>query len=271
MDSECFTSSQLQAIANALGDTSEGLSGSEIGHLLEVCGITDSDPTSTKRIRLYNALAGSQNGNRSTVLALVYQAMKPERYLRDPGRYETIRANLNHALMFSGLAVTASGEIKDVEEAQTLSDSTRRADELRADLLSREVHPDVLAFCKAELVAENYFHAVLEATKSIGEKLRSRTGLEEDGSALVDRTLCGKPPMLAINSLKTESERSEQSGFGNLVKGTFGMFRNPTAHHGRAYWTMTKEDAKDLLTLASLIHRRLDKAILLRPNANTQG
>jgi uncharacterized protein (TIGR02391 family) len=72
--------------------------------------------------------------------------------------------------------------------------------------------------------------------------------------------LSGDPPLLAINPRLTASERSEQSGFANLVRGTFGMFRNPTAHEARIHWAMTKDDAEDLLTIVSLIHRRLDKA-----------
>ena len=121
-------------------------------------------------------------------------------------------------------------------------------------------HADVLRFCRAELVADNYFHAVLEATKSIADKLRAKSGLTEDGAKLVDATLCGSAPRVAINDLLTDSQRSEQSGFANLVKGTFGMFRNPTAHEARVLWAMSKEDAEDLLSLASLIHRRLDAA-----------
>jgi uncharacterized protein (TIGR02391 family) len=117
------------------------------------------------------------------------------------------------------------------------------------------VHADVLRFCRAELVTDNYFHAVLEATKSIADKLRTKSGLSEDGSKLVDATLCGSAPRVAINDLLTDSQRSEQSGFANLVKGTFGMFRNPTAHEARVLWAMSKEDAEDLLSLASLIHR----------------
>lgn len=118
----------------------------------------------------------------------------------------------------------------------------------------------MLRFCRAELVADNYFHAVLEASKSIADKLRTRTGLTDDGGKLVDTALCGSSPLLAINSLATESQRSEQSGFANLIKGTFGMFRNPSAHEARILWAMSKEDAEDLLSLASLIHRRLDAA-----------
>jgi hypothetical protein len=57
----CFTQEQLQSIADALGDTGDGLTGSEIAHLLESCGIVDVDPTLTKRHRLYNAFAQDQN------------------------------------------------------------------------------------------------------------------------------------------------------------------------------------------------------------------
>ena len=117
-----------------------------------------------------------------------------------------------------------------------------------------------MRFCQSELVADNYFHAVLEATKSIADKLRVKSGLTEDGAKLVDAALCGSAPRLAINGLITESQRSEQSGFVNLVKGIFGMFRNPTAHEARVLWAMSKEDAEDLLSIASLIHRRLDAA-----------
>jgi hypothetical protein len=52
-----FTQMQLQAIADALGDTSEGLTGSEIHHLLLTSKMMDVDPSGTKRHRLYNAFA----------------------------------------------------------------------------------------------------------------------------------------------------------------------------------------------------------------------
>jgi len=139
-----------------------------------------------------------------------------------------------------------------------VTEAQRRANELRCDLETRGVHGDVLAFCRAELVADDYFHAVQEAVKSVAAKMRAKTGLTDDGSTLVDRALGGTPPMIAINPLSSESERGEQRGFANLVRGTFGMFRNPTAHEPRIHWPMSKGDAQDLLTLVSLIHRRLD-------------
>jgi uncharacterized protein (TIGR02391 family) len=74
---------------------------------------------------------------------------------------------------------------------------------------------------------------MLEAVKSVGEKIRAKTGLTDDGGPLIDRALGGTPPMLAINTLLSESEIREQRGFANLVRGAFGMFRNPTAHAAR--------------------------------------
>jgi uncharacterized protein (TIGR02391 family) len=257
-----FSQSELEAIAAALGHTSEGLTGPEIGHILATLKMSDPTPTMTKWKRLHNAFVERQNysQNRRAILQFIREAMKPERHLKQPERFEPMRANLNRALSFSGLAVEASGEIQAVTRAQTLTEAEQRANDLRADLTRRGVHPDVLRFCRAELVADNYFHAVLEAAKSIADKLRAKSGLSEDGAKLVDAVLCGSAPRVAINDLSTDSQRSEQTGFANLVKGVFGMFRNPTAHEARILWAMSKEDAEDLLSLASLIHRRLDAA-----------
>ncbi len=257
-----FSPSQLQAIADALADTSEGLTGPEIAHLLASCKIRDTDPQSTKRHRLYNAFAHCQNAkqDRVPILAFIRKAMHPEQYARDAGRYEPMRANLNRALAFVGLAIEESGALVSVERAQTLSEAQRRASDLRADLELRRVHPDVLRFCKEELLKDNYFHAVLEATKSVADKLRTKTGLTDDGAALVDRALSGEIPLLAINSMKTESEKSEQRGFANLVKGMFGMFRNMTAHAPKIAWALDKSDAEEVFTLLSLVHKRIDSA-----------
>lgn len=67
--------------------------------------------------------------------------------------------------------------------------------------------------------------------------------------------------MLAFNKLQSQAERSEHTGVMNLLKGMFGTFRNVTAHTPKISWPITEHDAMDLLTLASMLHRRLDAAI----------
>jgi len=256
-----FRSGELEGIARALGGTDDGLSNSEIDSLFAHARLIDPGP-GTKWKRIYSAFATTQNKrkNRTNVLEFIRQALAPIRYTRDAERFEHLRSSTNQALLLCGLEVTETGELRKANAAKTISEAHDRARSLRSDLISRGVHPDVLKFCKSELLADNYFHAVLEAVKSISDKIREITGVTGDGGTLIDKTLTGSTPLIAINKLETDSEKSEQKGFANLVKGTFGMFRNPTAHEARILWKMNKKDAEDLLSLVSLIHRRLDKA-----------
>jgi hypothetical protein len=149
MPMTCFTQAQLQAIAEALGDTNDGLTGREIAHLLATCGVADVDPTLTKRHRLYNAFAQEQNQrqDRTRILGFIRNAMKPERFVRFSGRFEPMRAHLNQALAFAGLAVDAAGTLAAVEQARTISEAQRRAQELRADLTTRGPRSDTPAIC----------------------------------------------------------------------------------------------------------------------------
>jgi len=42
------------------------------------------------------------------------------------------------------------------------------------------------------------------------------------------------------------------------------MFRNTTAHAPKIIWNIDENDALDILSLISLVHRRLDKSIQAR-------
>jgi uncharacterized protein (TIGR02391 family) len=186
--------------------------------------------------------------------------MNPVRFVARKQDFVDIRHRLNEVLAFAGLTVTEAGKLGPVQAARTLDEAAERAGRLQSALLQRKVHPDVLKFCKAELLQENYFHAVFEATKSVADKIREKTGLRADGSELVDAAFGIKNPILAINSLQTETEESEHKGFANLLKGMFGTFRNVTGHAPKVKWPIEEQDAMDLLTMVSYLHRRLDRA-----------
>lgn len=183
-----FSQDQLEAIAGALGETEIGLKNSEIEFLFQTAQMADPGAM-TKRHRIYNAFVANQSSrqDRGGVLKFIRVAMKPARYSREPHRFEPMRAALNTALAFAGLVVDEAGTLGPAEKATTLPEAQRRARDLRRDLEGRGVHPDVLAFCRAELVADDYFHAVEEAVKSVAVKIRAKTGLSDDGAGLVDR------------------------------------------------------------------------------------
>ena len=255
--------SHLQALCEVLGDTTSGLSGSEIGRYLSECNIPDPTPTLTKRFRLLEALRAKQRADRcaNNVLAFIKKVMNPVLYHSMPDYYPQFRTRLNTPLAFTGYQVNECGDIVPVTAARTLGEAEARAGRLESELRRRRVHADVLAFCKAEFLQENYFHAVLEATKSVSAKIRSKSGLTGDAGELANQAFAlGKVgmPFLAFNTLTTDTEKSEQSGLMNLFIGMFGTFRNVTAHGAKLDWTITEQDALDLLTLVSLLHRRLD-------------
>jgi len=257
-----FNPQQLEAISKILAETSAGLTGSRIGYLLQDCQIPDVSPAMTKWKRLFNAFVEYQNKRQfgNHVLMFINRAMNPVNYTSCPEVFSSRQAELNSVLAFCGMAVGDDGKIRRAAPARDLDDAIARADRLHATLATRKVHPDVLKFCRAELLDKNYFHAVFEAMKSIAAKIRELSGLTSDGADLVQQAFGGKTPLLAVNSLATETERGEQRGFVNLLIGLFGTIRNPAAHNPKIEWEMSEQDALDVLTMASLIHRKLDRA-----------
>lgn len=265
---ESFTGQQLEAIAKVLADTQKGLTGSQIGTLLSRCGIDDLAAGATKWRRLLAALEARQRQDRcgNAVVAFIRTAMDPVSWSGRAEEFEERRSELNQVLSFCGITLGEDGQLRKTKAARTLTEAEERAGRLRAELRRRKVHSEVLHFCRAELLQDNYFHAVFEATKSVAQKLREMSGLDLDGSELAQRALgLGKAgyPRIAFNSLESETLRSEQRGLMNLTVGMFGTFRNVTAHAPRVAWSMSEEDALDLLSLASLLHRRLENAIVV--------
>ena len=255
----------LESICKILGDTNNGISGTEISKYLAETSIKDPQLNSTKWKRLYDALSTKQSEDRcsNNILAFIKYVLRPSRHIHRKEWFKNIRTELNYVLSFEGFELTESGDIRETDKVKTFSEAEERAQNLRKTLLDRKIHSDILTFCKAELLVDNYFHAVFEATKSIAEKIRIKTNLTADGSELVDQAFSykGKIPYLALNNLTTESHESEQKGFMNLLKGVCGTFRNTTAHAPKITWEVNEQDALDTLSMISLIHRKLDKAI----------
>jgi uncharacterized protein (TIGR02391 family) len=256
----CFDAQHLEAACRVLGETERGLTGTEIGYLLKDIKVDDVSPVETKWRRLFNALAQAQNTHQvgNHLIMFVNRALNPVRYARDKEVFDWRRDELNVVLAFSGFFIREDGKVVHSDPASTLTDARARAGRMRAALELRQVHAEVLKYCRSELIQENYFHAVLEAVKGVAERIRQLSGLVSDGAELVNEAFALKAPILAVNRLVTDSEKSEQKGFAQLLVGLFGMVRNPTAHTPKIIWPMPEQDALDILTLVSLVHRKLD-------------
>jgi uncharacterized protein (TIGR02391 family) len=264
MTKKIFTpieSGTLEGLAKILADTGHGLSETELSKFIPEAGLNDVDPSNTKWKRLYNSFVDYQNGNQNSnnILKFINLSMKPSRFIGQNEKYETIRAELNKRLSFIGLLLNEEGVFNPVPTTRTITEAEQRVNRFKSKLEIRNIHPKIYEYCNSELITENYFHSVFEAVKSIAEEIRKRTNLTLDGSELVDKALSVGNPLIKINSLQTETEQSEQKGFVNLIKGVFGMFRNTTAHAPKVVWLITEDEALDIMTTISLIHKKLNK------------
>lgn len=260
-----FDADIIQGVADVLGETAEGLTGAQIDQALAQAGIPNVSPGITKRHRIFNALAAHQNkhGNGKSLVAFIRTTMAPVRYRNEHALHACRMAELNQVLIYAGLAVDDKGDVVKLKggAASTLDEAAQRAGSIRSELRRRGTHRRVLDYCTDELLRKSNFHAVLEASKSISARIREMAGIQGDGASLVDATLLpGKGPLVAINDGVSETDRAEQAGFANLVKGILGMFRNPTAHDPRLHRDVTDDELLEALTTMSMVHRRLDAA-----------
>lgn len=219
------------------------------------------ESTKWRMLRESFELGQRRDGHANSVLRFVKLVLDPSRELA-AGDLSDVRVAVNEVLALSGLALGSDGRLTIVQQSHTADDARARADQLRAKLTQRGVHPDVLRYCRSELVQGNYFHAVLEASKSVSAKIRALTGLMTDGTELADEAFSlktGTPP-LAFTALQTPSERSAHTGYAHFVRGVVGAFRNPTAHEPKVEFVLREEDAVDMLATISMVHRRLDQA-----------
>lgn len=246
---------QVEALARLLGDCG---SGADISRVLTDRGLLDESGESTKWRRLYWVFLHSQRQYQcaTKIVDFIQSFLIPARFVGRNDDFEKHRQQLNVVLAFSGLEYGQDGKFRQCQAVQTLGEA-ERVDTLRAKFQGRRMHPEVLKYCRIELLQDNYFHAVFEASKGLAQRIRNLSGIDADGAALVDRVFAIDRPILATNTLCTETEKSEHKGFASLLKGCFAAVRNPLAHEPKILWEGS-DDAADYLSLISLLHRRLD-------------
>ena len=257
-----FPEGQIEALARLLGECG---SGTDITRVLNDRGLVDGSGESTKWRRLYWVFLDCQrkHGCANQEIDFIQSFLIPARFVGRSEEFETRRRELDTILSFSGLEYGADGKFRRCKAAQTLDEAEKRVQTIRAKFQGRRIHPEVLKYCRTELLQDNYFHAVFEATKGLAQRIRDLSGVDADGAALVDRAFSIERPVLAFNTLRSQTEKTEHKGFAALLKGCFAAVRNPLAHEPKILWE-GEDDAADYLSLISLLHRKLDECVSTR-------
>lgn len=240
------------------------ISHSEITRMGEVLGYPQNDQNSgfNKHKRVHNLMSDILNRtkNADNIKLVIEYVCNPLRYIDEVSIFEQLRTALNIPLSLKGLTISDNGQIVGTTISKTLLEAKKRFETLDNRLRELKVHAQVLRFCTPELLQENYFHAIFEASKGIFHRIRLLTGSSMDAASLIDQCFKLKEPIVIINGnkLQTLDEQSEYKGLKNLLLTIAHLYRNSKAHKLKYYNPDSINDAITALMLMSLAHNLLD-------------
>lgn len=254
-----LNSQDIEFICQVLCDE---ITGSQITTMLSQFQLPIGDPTQTKWRRLSAILIDVCNQQRKVriVFDTIEYICKPHKYIDNPEYWKTLKRNINKTLIFRGFELDDSGKIQKIEKVKTFKDAQFRLQSLEEKLENINVHPLVSKYCTKEFLEENYFHAILEASKGIFYRIRVMTGSALDSGTLIDACFNKKNPVIVINGnkLQSDEELSAYQGLKHLLMSIAQLYRNTNAHSLKLYNPNDLNDATTALTLMSLAHNLLD-------------
>lgn len=120
----------MENICRVIANTDTGLTGAEIGRILAESFIEDTDPTTTKWKRLFNAFAHNQNKNKcsNNILTFLSKAMQPVRYVDNPELFKHRLLELNKRLCFVGLELSENAKYRKIPKSTTITDPFSTSD-----------------------------------------------------------------------------------------------------------------------------------------------
>ncbi|MDR0920371.1 MAG: TIGR02391 family protein [Oscillospiraceae bacterium] len=266
----------LTTLCGVIAETSKGLTKKELSVKLGQCGIFQVDDGNrninngysynfglNKRDWLYNCFINELNTNRTMerIYAFIENALNPVNYtdITKRDQYKYLLEETNKILLLNGLKIQNNGKIKKEQRAETLDEVDKRVNSLQQKLHQRAIHSEVTKYCIKDYLREDYYDAVFEASKGLAQRVREITGLTEDGNGLFQKAFATNDPYLFMNTLTTQSEKSEHNGLSELLQAIFHLVRNPAAHTPKINWKTDEVKALDILTVISLAHKYLDE------------
>lgn len=181
----------------------------------------------------------------------------PHNYAYPPSDQEVIKglyAGKERAIVLLNQAIRSFEEkLADLGEQP---DDSAEAITLRA-YEGLDLHKDI-AYAANDLYRNgHYANAIEDSVKALNNLVRLRSGVETDGTALMETVFSPKKPLLRFNDLKDQSDYDEQKGFMMLFSGAVAGLRNPRAHR---LIQDDPEQALEFIAFVSLLAKLLERA-----------
>ena len=254
-----FDAQSIETISRIIGSI---MTGSTITKMLEQLNIEDNSNQSTKWRRLDFVMRESQTtyGCGNKILEIIKYVFHPtSSWFSDNNEYKSSINEINKCISFYGYEVQEDGNIHLIKSSKTRTQANERYDLLKSKLIERNIHPQILEFCTQDIVNEDYFSIIFEASKSVYDRIRKMTGINLDGNRLIYTCFDLKYPIIVFNSLKTDTEKNLYSGLKNILLSIAQIGRNPKAHTPKIYSYDSLDNCLDILNLISFSHKMLDQ------------
>lgn len=273
-----FTTEEVNALCSILGDTNKGFTKSELKKFLILCNISPLEEknssipyafyvSSSKKDYLNDCFQYhiEKKLDASCVAKFIEKSLSPILYTDSTKRqwYTDIVNSVNKVLLMKGLILNPEGKIIYTKKANTLDEVDERLNNLTKHLRDRYIHAEVLKYCIKDYLRNDYYDTVFEASKGLAQRVREMTGLTNDGGSLFQKALSIDNPYIALNTLRTITEKNEQIGLSKLLEAIFNLVRNPAGHTPKINWKSDLRQTLDVLTLISFSHKYLDTCIIV--------
>lgn len=257
-----FNAQSIETISRIIGDI---MTGSTISRMLDTLNLKDNSNHSTKWRRLDYVMRESQNiyncGNK--ILEIIEYVFHPtSSWLNNPNEYKSFVNEINKCISFYGYELHDDGKVHMIKSSVTKTQANERYDLLKTKLIERNIHPQILKFCTQDIVNEDYFSIILEASKSIYDRIRNLTGINLDGNTLINTCFNIRSPIIIFNMLRDETEKNLYNGLKNILLSIGQIGRNPKAHTPKIYSYDNLDNCLDILNLISFAHKMLDQCYI---------
>ena len=255
-DGRIITGLTMEEVARSIGNT---YTASQLPRYLRECGIPgDAVPdavTGDKWQYVFGILESLHEGGSATRRALrEFIGGWLEGYFHAPPPTE-VRTRITSLLAQQGWHVQ-DGRLVIGERIRV---EPGKVSPLGRDARLAALHADIRQVTE-RFVEDHLDVAIFEAFKAINNRVKEMTGLDLDGSALMDEALGPSNPRVVFTDLSTKTGRDIQQGLHFMFKGAVQGIRNPDAHE--QFKPLDEEEGLEELAFASMLMRRLDGAML---------
>lgn len=257
-----FNAQSIETTSRILGDI---MTGSTINRMFDYLNIEDDSNESTKWKRINFVMHKYQciyNCGNKTVEIIEYIFHPTSTWFPSLNHYNEEMSQINKCISYYGLELQSDGKVHLTKSTSSKREANEKYDLLKSKLSERNIHSEIMKFCTQDIVNEDYFSIIFEASKSIYVKIRNMTGINLDGNKLIYNCFDLKFPIVVFNSLKSETEINLYNGLKNMLLSIAQLGRNPKAHTPKIYSYDNLDNCLDILNLISLAHKMLDQCTI---------